>query len=312
MLGGAGTYIALVYAFAFLPAVELLLPKLSQNLTDSEEVDWKVSRYFDVVLWLMVPIQYSLLFLFCQSIGRGDLSYFEKVGMISAMGIGCGVLGINVAHELGHRNNSFEQTLARILLSSSLYWHFFIEHNKGHHKNVSTPLDPESSRLNESVYAFWLRSIKDSFLSAYKIDAREMKKAIVIQALLPLFIFFNWGAVALVGFLLSALIGIILLESVNYIEHYGLVRKETSPGRFEKVLPIHSWNADHPLSRAVLFDLSRHSDHHANVARKYQILRHYDESPQMPTGYPGMILLSLIPPLWFRVMNKKVSTVIPS
>lgn len=305
-LTGLSCYISLVYAFVFLPLLELFLPRISENLTDSQEGDWKKSRYFDLILWAMVPIQYSLLWLFCRSLGEESLTPFERLGMISAMGISCGVLGINVAHELGHRNNSFEQTLARMLLSTSLYWHFFIEHNKGHHKNVSTPLDPESSRLNESIYAFWLRSIRDSFLSACRIDSREMTKALIIQGLLTLGIFWGWGVAALLGFLLSALIGIILLESVNYIEHYGLVRREVAPGRFEKVSPIHSWNADHPLSRAVLFDLSRHSDHHANVARKYQILRHHDNSPQMPTGYPGMILLSLIPPLWFKVMNRAI------
>jgi alkane 1-monooxygenase len=133
-----------------------------------------------------------------------------------------------------------------------------------------------------------------------------MRKAVMLEILFMIFLYFFFGERALVGFILSAIMGIILLESVNYIEHYGLMRKETTPGRYEKVLPRHSWNSDHPLSRAVLFELSRHSDHHSNVGRKYQILRHHDSSPELPTGYPGMILLALIPPLWFRVMNKKV------
>lgn len=302
------SYLAVLYAFGLLPFLELIFPILKTNLSFEQQYVWKQDKYFDYILWIMVPIQYGLLFMYCQIMGSVNLQFYELIGLTLAMGLGCGVLGINVAHELGHRNNLFEQTLAKMLLSTSLYWHFFIEHNKGHHKNVSTPRDPETSRLNETLYAFWFRSIKDSFVGAFHIDRNEMIKSLVIQSLLPISIYFIWGSLAFWGFLISALIGIILLESVNYIEHYGLTRKEVAPGRYEKVLPKHSWNADNPLSRAVLFDLSRHSDHHAHVNKKYQTLSHYDSSPQMPTGYPGMILLSLIPPLWFRIMNKKIQS----
>jgi alkane 1-monooxygenase len=267
---GVWSYLAIFYAFAFLPALELVLPIMPTNLSGDHEDRWKSSVYFDLILWLMVPIQYGLLIYFCQLMGSHQLELFERIGLITAMGLGCGVIGINVAHELGHRNNMAEQSMAKLLLSTSLYWHFFIEHNKGHHKNVSTPLDPESSHLNETLYAFWYRSIKDSFLSAYRIDASEMVKALLLQLLLLILIFALWGKFALICFVASAIIGIILLESVNYIEHYGLSRKEISPLRYEKVRVIHSWNADNPLSRAVLFDLSRHSDHHAHANRKYQ------------------------------------------
>jgi len=303
---GYWSFFALLYAFAFLPALELLLPSIKENKTLLQEEEIKKDRFYDLILWLMVPIQFGLLFIFCHIFQSDPLSIFERVGLITAMGLGCGVLGINVAHELGHRNNKFEEILAKLLLSTSLYWHFFIEHNRGHHKNVSTPKDPETSRFNESLYAFYFRSIKQSFISAFKIDQKEMIKALSIQFLLVFSIYRFFGEWAFIGFIFSSIIGIILLESVNYIEHYGLVRREITPSRFEKVLPEHSWNSDHLLSRAVLFDLSRHSDHHSNVARKYQILRHHDTSPQMPTGYPGMILLALIPPLWFRIMNKKI------
>jgi alkane 1-monooxygenase len=305
-LGGILSYFAVVYAFVFLPLLEIFLPVLKENKTPSEEEQIKDHIYFDVIIWIMVPVQYGLLFWFCHLYENPDLGIMERIGLISAMGLGCGVLGINVAHELGHRSHPLEQVLAKLLLTTSLYWHFFIEHNKGHHKNVSTPLDPETSRLNETLYGFCLRSIKESFFSAFKIDPKEMKKAMMLEIIFMIFLYFFFGERALVGFILSAIMGIILLESVNYIEHYGLMRKETTPGRYEKVLPHHSWNSDHPLSRAMLFELSRHSDHHSNVGRKYQILRHHDSSPELPTGYPGMILLALIPPLWFRVMNKKV------
>lgn len=305
-LRGGWSYLAVIFAFGLLPFLELFLPGIGQNLSTESEEQWKKDKYFDVMLWLMVPIQWGLLVYFCEILSTEDLAPSELIGLVSAMGIACGVLGINVAHELGHRNNRLEQGLAKLLLSTSLYWHFFIEHNRGHHKHVSTPLDPESSRLNEPLYFFWYRSIKDSFLSAFKIDQKQVVLAVLVQALLTLAIYLLWGERALYGFLASALFGILLLETVNYIEHYGLVRKETGPKKFEKVQVQHSWNANNPLSRTILFDLSRHSDHHANINRKYQLLRHHEESPQLPTGYPGMLLLALVPPLWFRVMNKKI------
>ena len=303
---GPWSYFSFIYTFGLIPFLELFLPKLSRNLSVEQEILWKQDLYFNFILWLMVPFQYALLFYFCSVLGTQALKTYEIVGLISAMGIGCGVLGINVAHELGHKNNRFEKSLAKILLSSTLYWHFFIEHNRGHHKNVSTPLDPESSRFNENLYAFLPRSIICSFLSALRIDPKQMIFALSVQSILPISIFILWGHTALFSFLASALLGILLLETVNYIEHYGLVRREISPHVFEKVQPHHSWNADNLLSRTILFDLSRHSDHHANVVRKYQNLRHDNSSPQMPTGYPGMILLSLIPPLWFKVMNSRI------
>lgn len=317
---GSWSFYPLLFTFLLLPMLEMLLPVAAGNLTEQEETQRKNDFYFDFILWMSVPFQLLLLFLYLHTLQTIPLSVSELIGLTSAMGLSCGVLGINAAHELGHRSTAHEQVMARILLTTSWYWHFTIEHNKGHHKNVATPLDPETSRLNESLYRFWIRSIRGSFLSAWHIEEQNAKRecyslwslknemvlALLIQTSFTLVIYFVFGSLALAGFLCSAFIGILLLETVNYIEHYGLSRKEITLGRFEKVQPYHSWNADHPISRVFLFDLSRHSDHHYNAARKYQILRHHDDSLQMPTGYPGMMLLSLIPPLWFRVMNPRV------
>lgn len=303
---GPWSYTALIFSFGILPLLELFLPTLKANHSFELENQLKNDRYFDLLLWIMVPIQYLLLIYFLNILKYSEIQTYELVGLVLSMGLSCGVLGINVAHELGHRTNSFEQSLAKMLLSTSLYWHFFIEHNKGHHRNVSTPKDPESSRLNESIYSFWFRSILGSFWNAFKIDRQEMYKAILTQNFLLLAIYWIWGQAAMTGFILSAIFGIILLESVNYIEHYGLSRKINSDGHFEKVGPMHSWNADNPLSRAILFDLSRHSDHHANSSKKYQTLSSHEEGPQMPTGYPGMILLALVPPLWFKIINPRI------
>ncbi|MBU6153793.1 MAG: alkane 1-monooxygenase [Bdellovibrionales bacterium] len=309
--------LALLYTFGFLPLLELFLPVLSKNQSDETLTRIARNRYFDLLLYSMVPIQWFLVFRFCHAFQYASSAEFDsgflnptnmlaQIGLISALGIACGVIGINVAHELGHRKSRHERILARLLLATSLNWQFYIEHNRGHHKNVSTPNDPESARLNESVYSFFVRAIRDSFRNAWKLDRRELLIGIGFESALLLGIGIFFGAKTLLAFSCSALFGILLLQAVNYIEHYGLTRKETSPGVFEPVKPRHSWNANPYLSRAILFELSRHSDHHAHATRKYQTLRHHDDSPQMPTGYPGMILLALVPSLWFKIMNAKI------
>jgi alkane 1-monooxygenase len=232
----------------------------------------------------------------------------------------CGIFGINVAHELGHRVNKMEQTFAKLLLLTSLYMHFFIEHNKGHHKHVATASDPSTAKYNQSLYAFWPQTLIGTYKSAWKIANEELTKKgsywfslqnemllfQLIQAALVIIILFFFGWTITLLFIVAALIGGLLLESVNYIEHYGLTRNETGDHQFERVQPHHSWNSNHIIGRLMLFELSRHSDHHYLASRKYQILRSYDNAPQMPTGYPGMILLSLVPPLWFKVMNNQM------
>jgi alkane 1-monooxygenase len=234
------------------------------------------------------------------------------------MGVSCATLGINVAHELGHRHKAHEKVMAKLLLLTSLYMHFIIEHNRGHHRRVSTPEDPSSARKGEILYAFWFRSVTQAYLSAWKLERgmlqkkgkpfislhNEMIRFTIFQIAFVIGILLLFGPVATLGFIAAAVMGFLLLETVNYIEHYGLSRKELSPGRYEKTRPVHSWNSDHALGRLMLFELTRHSDHHAYSGRKYQTLRHYDESPQMPAGYPAMVVLSTIPPIWFKVMHR--------
>ncbi len=296
----------MAYGFVFLPLVEVFLPVAAQNLSPELEGKLNHDRYFDWLLWAMVPVQYGLLFYFCSRFTSEEVNPLGKIGLVSAFGISCGVIGINVAHELGHRKSSFERFLARALLASSLNWQFYIEHNRGHHRDVGTPGDTETSMLNETVYAFWIRAIRDNLTSAFRRDPKEMILGLGIETALAGTIYFVFGSSALLGFISSALFGVLLLQSVNYIEHYGLTRKKIGPNSYEPIMPHHSWNSSHPLSRIFLFELSRHSDHHAHVTRKYPVLRHLEESPQMPAGYPAMILLAMVPPVWFKVMNPRV------
>ncbi|MBU3713546.1 MAG: alkane 1-monooxygenase [Ferruginibacter sp.] len=313
-------WLPLLYVWVLIPLLELVLRPDKSNMSAAEEEISKKSNWYDYMLYIIVPLQYAALIYFLFSMKQNDLTGWEIAGRISAMGLLCGTFGINVAHELGHRNNRFEQFLAKTLLATSLYIHFFIEHNKGHHKNVATHEDPSSARMNEPVYTFYFRTIIFSYISAWKIannDCRkknvsvfglqnEMIQAHIWQLLLVNIIYFLFGGFATISFLSAALIGILLLETVNYIEHYGLTRKKTDSGNYERAMPHHSWNSNHPIGRVMLFELSRHSDHHYLASKKYQILKHHDNAPQLPTGYPGSMILSLLPPLWFYVMNKRI------
>ncbi len=314
------TWAPMIYAWILLPLLELFIKPDERNLEEAEEELAKKDRVYDYLLYIIVILQYVALYRFLTVIGSAGLQWWEVTGRIFCMGLLCGTFGINVAHELGHRVNRFEQFLAKSLLLTSQYMHFFIEHNKGHHKNVATPEDPSSARFNEPVYTFYLRTIIFSWLSAWKIANHEMKKrglsirnwrnemlqAQLIQLLFMSLLLFLFGWLVTVYFLCAALIGIALLETVNYIEHYGLQRKRLVNGGYERAMPIHSWNSNHILGRLMLFELSRHSDHHYLASRKYQVLKHHTEAPQLPTGYPGSMILSLMSPAWFYVMNKKI------
>ncbi len=313
-------FLPLLYAWGFIPLFELLVKPDEKNLEQAEEELARRDFIYDLWLYVVVIFQYAALYLFLHSMVEPGLIWWESLGRIFVMGLLCGTFGINVAHELGHSKKPYEQFLAKMLLLSSLYMHFFIEHNKGHHKHVSTPEDPSSARYGESLYAFYVRSVVLSYLSAWRIANRELDKkglpAIhyrnemlqfqLIQLAFLLLIIYFFGLQACLFFMAAAVIGFLQLETVNYIEHYGLSRLKLEEGKYERPMPQHSWNSNHVLGRLMLFELSRHSDHHYMANRKYQVLRHHENAPQMPTGYPGMMILSLLPLAWFYVMNKRV------
>ena len=318
------TFLPLVYSFGIIPLIELVVKPNARNLSELEASLAAKDKVYDWLLYLTVPIQWCFVFYYLHLITDPHLMVYEKVGLTTSLGILCGIFGINVGHELGHRKNKWEQLLAKVLLLSSLYMHFFIEHNRGHHKRVSTPADPASAQIGESLYLFWIKSLIFSYLSACTIESERLRKMQypwfswrnemiwyqLIQVTLVATIIYIFGWEAGLYFISAAVIGMLLLETVNYIEHYGLSRRINSNGRYEKVAPNHSWNSNHVIGRMILFELSRHSDHHYKASKKYQILEHHDNSPQMPTGYPGMMLLALVPPVWFRLMHPKINQVL--
>lgn len=314
-------WFTLIFAWILVPLAELLIKPDASNMGAAEAELVKNDVVYDVLLYLIVALQIPTLIFFLFAMQNDGLSTSTIFARILTMGLLCGTFGINVGHELGHRHSKFEQTLAKLSLLSSLYMHFFVEHNKGHHKNVATYNDPSSARLNEAVYLFYFRTIINSYRSAWHIANQEtlkkgksklswyneMVQMHLIQFGFVALIYLIFGGVITLYFLAAAFVGVLLLETVNYIEHYGLQRKQLASGGFERTLPQHSWNSNHILGRMLLFELSRHSDHHYLASKKYQVLNHHEQSPQLPTGYPGSMVLALIPPLWFHVMNKKIA-----
>lgn len=318
---GTITYAPVIYSFMLIPLMELLGAADPSNPSEKEQKRRLSNKQYDYLLYLVIPLHFSCLIAFLITLNNHpNIDTTTYWGWLSSMGLLNGVFGINVAHELGHRPKKSEQRMAQALLMTTLYMHFFIEHNRGHHKYVATPEDPASARKWEPVYWFWFRSIFMSFFSAWKLEndrlkrkkqsifswQNEMLRFTVIQSLLCLIILGVFGLQVVIGFLIAAVLGIILLETVNYIEHYGLLRHKVSEHRYENVMPKHSWNSNHKVGRWMLFELSRHSDHHHRPARKYQILEHHEDSPQMPTGYPGMMLISLVPPLFYWIVHPRL------
>jgi len=245
----------------------------------------------------------------------------QTIGLVFSTGIIMSSNGINVAHEIGHRHSYINQLVSRLMLLPSLYMHFNIEHNLGHHKHVSTPQDPATAALGQSFYSFLPSSAIGGFISAWNIERKVLAKNkqltwsfhnrmlhfIIIQLLYLALILIFLGSKALICAILIAMISSSLLEGINYVEHYGLERKRLKNGKYEPVQSHHSWNSDHTLGRIMLYELTRHSDHHFKSTRKFQVLRSHQTSPELPLGYPGSILLSLLPPLWFKIMNPLVA-----
>jgi alkane 1-monooxygenase len=304
------------------PVIDVVAGLDRSNPPDDVIAALEQDRYYRWLTFLFLPIQYAGFLTAFWFIATADLSVVESIGLSVTVGFIAG-LGINTAHELGHKRESHERWLAKIALAQSFYGHFYIEHNRGHHVRVATPADPASSRVGESFYAFWPRTVLGSLASAWRLERRryglrhqhpfrlgnDVVNAWLMSAALWIAVMAWLGVGVLPYLVLQALVGLTLLEAVNYLEHYGMLRQIVgAPGRqrYERVDASHSWNSNNLATNVLLYHLQRHSDHHANPTRRYQALRDYRESPALPTGYAGMILLALVPPAWRRVMDPRV------
>jgi alkane 1-monooxygenase len=321
---GAGwwLWIGPIVILGLVPLVDLATGLDRSNPPDDLIAALEGDRYYRWLTFLFLPLQYAGLLTAFWVLAHGDLSTLDKVGLALTVGF-IGGIGINTAHELGHKKESHERWLAKIALAQSCYGHFYIEHNRGHHVRVATPDDPASSRVGESFYAFWPRTVFGSLASAWRLERRryarrdqhpfqlgnDVLNAWLMTAALWTAMVVWLGFTILPFLVLQALMALTLLEAVNYLEHYGMLRRRVGEGdreRWERVAPSHSWNSNNIATNVLLYHLQRHSDHHANPTRRYQSLRDYDESPVLPTGYAGMILLALVPFAWRRVMDRRV------
>ncbi|PIQ23418.1 alkane 1-monooxygenase [bacterium (Candidatus Blackallbacteria) CG17_big_fil_post_rev_8_21_14_2_50_48_46] len=318
--GGVAQFAVPLFVFGLIPVLDLILGHYLHNPSPEESEALLNSLSFRLMTWLQVPIQYALILGGAWLLSHRDWPLWEQIGFTLSVGICTGGLGITLAHELIHKVNRWERFLGQALLLPVCYLHFYIEHLYGHHRRVATPEDPASARLGETVYRFYFRSVLGSWKSAWGIEGQRLKKReqsvwSVKNRMLQYFVYSGglglgltllWGWTALFFYLGQSLVAFSLLEAVNYVEHYGLERQQIREGVYEGVNIRHSWNANFLLTNCLLFMLQRHSDHHAHQSRRYPVLRQFEESPQLPAGYAGMLLLALIPPLWKGVMDPRV------
>jgi alkane 1-monooxygenase len=314
---GAWTYAPVFVMFVAIPAVDMLIG-MADAARQSPDFDRNI--YFKAVTWAWVPVQLGLLAWILAVVSTGHLTPFEIVGATLSMAGVAGAIGITFAHELVHRSHAYERALGEVLLASVSYTHFAIEHVHGHHRHVGTPQDPATARLGESFYRFLPRTLVGSIASAWHLEAerlarrrkrvwspsnRMLRYGVTQVAMYTVvwMVFGPLGAAVLAG---QAAIAFSILEVINYVEHYGLTRKEVAPGEYERIAPQHSWDSSYRVSNWMLINLARHSDHHCVAAKRYQSLELLPQAPQLPGGYGAMLLLALFPPLWFRIMNRRV------
>ncbi|MGI8558835.1 MAG: alkane 1-monooxygenase [Solirubrobacteraceae bacterium] len=305
--------------FGLFPVLDLLVGTDAENPPDGVIAWLEEDRYYRWCTYAYLPLQYTSLLVACWLWTSGGLGAIANIGLALTVGVVSGV-AINTAHELGHKRASAERWLSKVALAQSFYGHFFIEHNRGHHVRVATPEDPASSRLGESFYAFLPRTVVGSLRSSWELESERLARVgqsrfslhnDILNAWLMSVVLFGvliavFGPAVIPYLILQAVLGFSLLEVVNYLEHYGLSRQRREDGRYERTRPEHSWNSNNIASNVLLYHLQRHSDHHANPVRRYQALRHSDDAPQLPTGYAGMIVVAAIPPLWRRLMDRRL------
>ncbi|MFD6196216.1 alkane 1-monooxygenase [Mycobacteroides salmoniphilum] len=321
-------WIGPLLVYVLLPLLDLRFGADGENAPDEVMEALENDKYYRYCTYIFIPFQYASFFLGAYYFTATDLSWIgfdngiswiSKLGIALSIGV-LGGVGINTAHEMGHKKDELERWLSKITLAQTFYGHFYIEHNRGHHVRVATPEDPASSRFGETFWGFWPRSVWGSLKSSWNLEATRMKRLNrfvlhpsndVVNAWLMTVVLFGvtiaiFGTAVIPYLIIQAIYGFTFLETVNYLEHYGLLRQKVAGGRYERCTPKHSWNSDHLVTNIFLYHLQRHSDHHANPTRRYQTLRSMDGAPNLPSGYATMLTLAYFPPLWRKVMDQRV------
>ena len=314
---GIYAFFGLFFLYVLVPILEQILPLSSYNLNKVEKELAKESYFFDLTLYLLVPLHLFVIYSFLITVSNANISTLDLIACVLMMGTILGVNGINVGHELGHKiNHPFKMFLAHVMLTTSIQNHFVTYHNSGHHRDVGTPEDFSSAKQGDNFYYFALRSQIGGYFKTWKLESKRLTalgknkliNPMIIYTLIPLlflttiYFFFNFNTMLIYG--ITGIYGISVLEAQNYFAHYGLRRKKQENGRYERVQPKHSWNSDHLIGRVLLFELTRHSDHHHMGAKPFQLLESKKDSPMLPFGYPMMLMLSYFPFIFKPIMKK--------
>lgn len=317
-----GQWLYLLFAPAIIhiaiPVLDFTCGEDFSNPPESAVDDLNKDFFYRVLVWLYVPFQLIGTVFGTWLAVTQSLDWYAYIALVFTVGSTNGI-GIGTAHELGHKQELVDRWLSKIALAPSMYGHFFVEHNRGHHKRVATPEDPASARMGEGFWSFLLRTVSGSLISAWDLERERLKRkgkgvwsihnenlqawSLTILLYGGLTLWLGWTA--LIFLVLQGIYAASMLEVVNYVEHYGLLRQREN-GEYVRCAPEHSWNSNHIVGNILLYHLQRHSDHHAHPTRRYQALRHFGEAPQLPGGYASMITLAYCPPLWFALMDKRV------
>jgi alkane 1-monooxygenase len=321
LLGGAWNFLTIGFSYLLLPFLDIASGEALFQPSAAETADLERDPWYRGLLYVGALMNFGLIVFGAWAVSHTAFSGWALFGFVLSVGTVSGSLGIVIAHELGHHLQQADKLLARFTLASVCYMHFHIEHNRGHHSKVATPEDPASARYGEDLYRFLPRTLVGSFTHAWHLEEIRLAKlgvgtwswknpmlwCVAAPLLMAGGFYLVFGLAALGYFFAQALIAVVLLETVNYIEHYGLERRALPDGSHERMTAAHSWNSNHRLSSYFLFNLTRHSHHHIQVQRHYQALAHEDESPQLPVGYAGMLMLAFFPPLWRRVVHPRIA-----
>ena len=314
---GVYAYFGLLFLYVLIPILEQYLPLDSYNKTKVENDLARDNILYDLTLYLIVPLHLYVIYVFLITVSNASLPTTDLIACVLMMGTILGVNGINVGHELGHKTGEpFKMFLAHIMLTTSVQNHFVTYHNGAHHRDIGTPNDLSSAKMGDNFYLFALRSQIGGYFKTWKLESHILKlkgnnmlfNPMIIYTLLPIVllvsisVFFDFNTMLL--YFIASVGGISILESQNYFAHYGLRREKLENGRYEKVKPKHSWNSDHLIGRVLLFELTRHSDHHHIGGKPFQTLNSKENSPLLPFGYPTMLMMSFFPFIFRPIMKK--------
>ena len=308
-----------LFIYVAVPLLDAMLGEDRSNPPEWAVPQLEADPFYRYLTYALVPVFWGSFVFAAWFVATRELVWHAQLAMVLNAGI-VGGFAINLGHELGHKHNRLEKTLALLALAPSGYGHFSAEHNRGHHTEVATPEDTASARMGESIWQFFWREMPGGARRAWHFESQRLQdkglstwslrnqilQGLIITSVLWLALVL-WLGLQVLPFLLAVAAWTnFQLTSANYVEHYGLLRVKQADGQYERCQPCHSWNSNHVLSNWILFHLQRHADHHAHASRRYQALRHFEDAPQLPSGYSGMFLLAYVPSLWFAVMNPRL------